>query len=57
MTQIRYEKDADLSLIRGKKVAVIGFGSQGIVQDVVTGLTVLLTDMFDVADMVQIERP
>lgn len=32
----------------------IGFGSQGIVQDVVTGLTVLLTDMFDVGDMVQI---
>ena len=29
MTQIRYEKDADLSLIRGKKVAVIGYGSQG----------------------------
>jgi ketol-acid reductoisomerase len=29
MTQIRYEKDADLSLIRGKKVAIIGYGSQG----------------------------
>ena len=29
MTQIRYEKDADLSLIRAKKVAVIGYGSQG----------------------------
>ena len=24
MTQIRYEKDTDLSLIRGKKVAIIG---------------------------------
>ena len=32
----------------------VGFGSQGIVQDVVTGLTVLLTDMYDVGDMVQI---
>ncbi|MEM9729746.1 MAG: ketol-acid reductoisomerase [Myxococcota bacterium] len=29
MTQIRYEKDADLSLIQGKKVAIIGYGSQG----------------------------
>ena len=29
MTQIRYEKDADLSLIRSKKVAIIGYGSQG----------------------------
>ena len=27
--QIYYDKDADLSIIRGKKVAVIGFGSQG----------------------------
>jgi len=29
MTEIRYDKDADLSLIQGKKVAVIGYGSQG----------------------------
>jgi len=29
MAQIRYEKDADLSIIRGKKVAIIGYGSQG----------------------------
>ncbi len=29
MANIYYEKDADLSLIRQKKVAVIGFGSQG----------------------------
>ncbi|MBK8675554.1 MAG: ketol-acid reductoisomerase [Cellvibrionales bacterium] len=27
--QIYYDKDADLSIIRGKKVAIIGFGSQG----------------------------
>ena len=26
---IYYEKDADLSLIQSKKVAVIGYGSQG----------------------------
>lgn len=32
----------------------VGFGSQGIVQDMVTGLTVLVTDQFDVGDMVQI---
>lgn len=32
----------------------VGFGSQGIVQDVVTGLTVILSDQFDVGDMVQI---
>jgi ketol-acid reductoisomerase len=29
MTQIRYEKDANLSLIRAKNVAIIGYGSQG----------------------------
>ncbi len=29
MVEIRYDKDADLSLIKAKKVAVIGFGSQG----------------------------
>jgi small conductance mechanosensitive channel len=32
----------------------IGFGSQGVVQDVVTGLTVILTDLFQVGDLVQI---
>ena len=29
MTEIHYDKDADLELIKGKKVAVIGYGSQG----------------------------
>jgi len=29
MTDIYYDKDADLALIQGKKVAVIGYGSQG----------------------------
>lgn len=29
MTDIVYDKDADLSLIQGKKVAVVGYGSQG----------------------------
>lgn len=29
MTQIRYDVDADLALIRSKKVAIIGYGSQG----------------------------
>ncbi|HXH35523.1 MAG TPA: ketol-acid reductoisomerase [Plantibacter sp.] len=29
MTEIFYDQDADLSLIQGKKVAVIGYGSQG----------------------------
>ena len=29
MTDIVYDADADLSLIQGKKVAVIGYGSQG----------------------------
>lgn len=32
----------------------IGFGSQGIVQDVVTGLTVILSDLFQVGDLVEI---
>ena len=29
MARIRYEQDADLALIRSKKVAVVGYGSQG----------------------------
>lgn len=29
MAEVRYEKDADVSLIKGKKVAIIGYGSQG----------------------------
>jgi ketol-acid reductoisomerase len=29
MAKIRYEADADLSLIKSKKVAIIGYGSQG----------------------------
>src|SRR3954470_8450070 len=29
MAKIYYENDADLSLIRGKKVAIVGYGSQG----------------------------
>ncbi|MDQ3031678.1 MAG: ketol-acid reductoisomerase [Myxococcota bacterium] len=28
-TQIRYDRDADLGLIRSKKVAIVGYGSQG----------------------------
>jgi len=27
--KIYYDKDADLSLIKGKKVAIVGYGSQG----------------------------
>ncbi|HEX2531737.1 MAG TPA: NAD(P)-binding domain-containing protein, partial [Burkholderiaceae bacterium] len=27
--KVFYDKDCDLSLIRGKKVAIIGYGSQG----------------------------
>ena len=29
MTKMFYDKDADLALIRAKKVAIIGYGSQG----------------------------
>ena len=29
MAQIFYDKDADLSLVRATKVAIIGYGSQG----------------------------
>jgi small-conductance mechanosensitive channel len=32
----------------------VGFGSQGLVQDVVTGLTLVFADLFDVGDMVEI---
>lgn len=27
--KVYYEKDADIELIKGKKVAVVGYGSQG----------------------------
>ncbi len=29
MTQIRYDADADLSLLQGKTIAILGYGSQG----------------------------
>ena len=29
MAEIYYDKDADLAIIQGKKVAIIGYGSQG----------------------------
>lgn len=29
MPKMYYEKDTDLNLLRGKKVAIIGYGSQG----------------------------
>ncbi len=32
----------------------VGFGSQGVVQDVVTGLTFIFSDLFDVGDLVEI---
>lgn len=32
----------------------VGFGSQGLVQDVVTGLTSIFSDIYDVGDMVEI---
>ena len=32
----------------------IGFGSQGLVQDVVTGLTVIFSDLFQIGDLVEI---
>ncbi|MBT8386757.1 MAG: mechanosensitive ion channel family protein [Ignavibacteria bacterium] len=32
----------------------IGFGSQGIVQDVVTGVTLIFSDLYDIGDMVEI---
>jgi ketol-acid reductoisomerase len=27
--KVYYDKDADLSLIKGKKVTIVGYGSQG----------------------------
>jgi len=29
VTEIYYDKDADLALIQSKKVAIVGYGSQG----------------------------
>ena len=28
--RVYYDRDADLNLIKGKKVAIIGYGSQGL---------------------------
>lgn len=38
-------------------VLAIGFGSQGVVQDVVTRLTAILSDLFQVGDLVEISGP
>ena len=35
----------------------VSFGSQGVVQDVITGLTVVFSDLLDVGDMVDIGCP
>lgn len=32
----------------------VGFGSQGVIQDLIGGLTIILSDLFDVGDMVEI---
>ena len=29
MATVYYDKDADLNLLKGKKIAIIGYGSQG----------------------------
>ncbi|GFP35701.1 hypothetical protein HKBW3S43_01490, partial [Candidatus Hakubella thermalkaliphila] len=29
MAKIYYDRDADLELLRGRKIAIIGYGSQG----------------------------
>ena len=29
MTKVYYDQDADLGVFKGKKIAVIGYGSQG----------------------------
>ena len=52
--RVYYDRDADVNLIKGKKVAIVGYGSQGHahannlkesgVGDVVTALRPLLAD-------------
>lgn len=32
----------------------VGFGTQGIIQDVITGITIVLTEMFDIGDLVEV---
>jgi ketol-acid reductoisomerase len=32
MAKVYYEKDADLSVLKGKTIGIIGFGSQGSAQ-------------------------
>ena len=35
--KVYYDKDCDLSIIQGKKVAIIGYGSQGHAEPVAAG--------------------
>ena len=39
--KVYYDKDCDLSLIKGKKVAIIGYGSQGHAHAQIPALTSL----------------
>ncbi len=48
MTEMYYDKDADLSLLQGKKLAIIGYGSQGHAQAQnlrESGLSVIISEL------------
>ena len=49
-----YDKDADLGLLKGKKVAIIGFGSQGHAQALNlrdSGVDVLVSEVSGTAEL------
>ena len=49
-----YDADADLGLLKGKKVAIIGFGSQGHAQALNlrdSGVDVLVSEMPELAQL------
>ncbi len=54
---VLYELEVSVEAYFGSAAVVglaVGFGSQGLVQDVVTGLTLIFSDLFDVGEMVEI---
>ena len=60
MVKIYYDKDADLSIFKGRTIAVIGYGNQGVAQancikdsglDVIIGLIPQLDKSWDPAKM------
>jgi len=55
--QVYYDKDADLSIIKAKKVAIIGYGSQGHAHALNLKNPVLMLSLAYVQDHLQSLKP